>query len=207
MAPSPTPVRCTCGALRGVLHGLEPAQVNRVACNCKFCVTYLEVLGRSELLDEHGGCEIFQMSPRALEFHEGLEHLACLRLTKTGAMRFYASCCNTPLANTMESASRPFMGLFPTLVPWQELGLDPDAQLGPIRARVNGRFEPEQARELKARRIDLVTMLARFAPKFFGWRLRGDHRHWALFDDAGKPCATPQLVARDARLSPTRAAN
>ena len=203
-ASDETPVRCTCGALRGVIRGLAPAQANRVACHCKFCVTYMEVLGRGELLDEHGGCDIFQVSPRTLELREGLEHLACLRLTETGAVRFYASCCNTPLANTMESAARPFMGMSPAMIPWDELGLEPEVLLGPTRARVNGRFEPEQARELKARRIDLITMLARFAPMYFRWRLRGDHRDWVLFDGEGKPRAAPQRVERDARLSPTR---
>ena len=200
------PVRCTCGSLRGVARDLGPSQVNRVMCNCKFCATFADVLGRSEdMLDERRGCDIFQMSPRKLELSEGLEHLACLRLTKTGALRFYASCCNTPIANTIANSKMPFMGLSPLMIPWEELGQAREEVLGPVVARVNGRFEPGEAKALRARKLDLVRMLARLGPKMIGWRLRGDQAHSPVADANGRPKVEPQRVERDARLQPTRA--
>lgn len=200
------PVRCSCGSVRGVARELGPAQVNRVQCYCKFCATFADVLGRSEdMLDERRGSDIFQMSPRKLELHEGLEHLACLRLTRTGAMRFYASCCNTPIANTIANSKVPFMGVSPLMIPWQELGKTREEVLGPVAARVNGRFEPSEAKAKRARTRDLMRMLVGLAPKMLRWGLRGDLAHSPLVDAKGRPKVEPRQVERDARLQPTGA--
>ena len=201
------PVRCSCGSLRGVARELGPEKVNRVMCYCKFCATFADVLGRSEdMLDERRGSDIFQMSPRKLELSEGLEHLACLRLTKTGAMRFYASCCNTPVANTIANSKVPFMGLSPLMIPWEELGKQREEVLGPVTARVNGRFEPSEAKAMRARKSDLLRMLVRLGPKMLRWHFGGDQAHSPLVDAKGRPKVEPQQVERDARLQPTRGA-
>jgi hypothetical protein len=44
-------------------------------------------------------------------FKAGVEHLACVRLSETGLLRWYAACCNTPIGNTPATSRLPFVGL------------------------------------------------------------------------------------------------
>lgn len=209
MALDECPVSCSCGAVRGVARELGPGAASRVMCYCKFCVTYAEVLGRSEdMLDERGGSDVFQISPRTLELREGLEHVACLRLTKGGPLRFYTSCCNTPLANTLADSKVPFMVVSCLMVPWDELGKSRDEVLGPVLARVNthGQFSKDEVAPMRARSIDLVKMILGLAPRLLGRLVRGDQAHSPLIDAKGGPIAEPQRVERDTRLQPTRSA-
>src|SRR5262245_25612243 len=99
--PDDLAIRCDCGAVRGVARGVSGERGNRVVCYCDDCQSFAHVLERSEdTLDAHGGTEIFQMSPAQLEFTAGADRLACLRLTPKGLLRWYASCCRTPIGNT-----------------------------------------------------------------------------------------------------------
>lgn len=174
-------------------------------CHCKYCATYTDVLGRSEeVLDARRGTDAFFISPHTLEIESGREHIACLRLTDKGALRFYASCCNTPLANTAPAKGLPILSVSPMIVPWRELGRERDELLGPIRARVNtdDQFAPDERRSQRARSIDLVTMLLRFAPKFALWWVRGAQRRSPFVNAEGGPLVEPQRVSRDTRLEP-----
>jgi len=103
-------LRCRCGELEGTVKDVSPASVNRVICYCDDCQAYLHHLGRSDLLDAHGGTDIVQVAPAALSIHRGAERIAGLRLTPKGVYRFHSSCCNTPLGNTVGTAI-PFLGI------------------------------------------------------------------------------------------------
>lgn len=52
-APVDLPLRCSCGALRGVLRGMSPARGNRVVCYCRDCQAFAHFLDRDEILDAH----------------------------------------------------------------------------------------------------------------------------------------------------------
>jgi hypothetical protein len=204
-APIDVPLRCACGSVRGRALHLSPSRVNRVVCHCSYCVRWAELLARAdEVLDEHGGSDVFQMSPRFLRIDEGLQHVACARLTPSGARRWYAACCATPIANTLATPRLPFVGVFPACL---ELPASRTEVLGPVRARVNGDFPPEQIRALKAGRGALLLMLLRLNWRFWGWWLRGDQRTLQLFDPKTRqPIATPLLVDREATALPPPAA-
>jgi len=99
---------CRCGAVRGRVAG--PGNANRVICYCDDCQAFAHHLGRTDLLDPQGGSDIVQLAPASFSLRQGHEHVAGVRLTPKGLYRWYASCCHTPLGNTVGPAI-PFVGV------------------------------------------------------------------------------------------------
>ncbi len=192
------PVRCSCGAVKGSLRNVSRKTVNRVMCYCKYCQRYAHVLGREEeMLDDRGGSDIFQVSPASFVFHEGNEHIACLRLTPKGPLRWHTACCKTPLANTLSKPRVPFVGVSVACIDRSTFDRSLEDVLGPVIVRVNGQFSKEEAKALKATRPALVGMLFRYSRMLAGWRLRGHHKRSPFFDSqTGEPIVTPRLEPR-----------
>jgi hypothetical protein len=103
------PLRCRCGALRGVLT--PSASATRAICYCKDCQAFARFLGTEGIVDEHGGTEVIASLPRYLRFTAGLDKLACLSLRERGLLRWYASCCDTPIGNTPRNPKVPYVGV------------------------------------------------------------------------------------------------
>lgn len=139
--PSTLSLRCKCGAFRGAAHGLSPSTGMRSVCYCDDCQAYAHFLGRaSDILDTSGGTDIFAVRPSQLEITLGHENLKCVRLTSNGMYRWYADCCNTPIANTMGWPRVPFAGVVHSILDYAASGAKRDEALGPIRARIQGKF-------------------------------------------------------------------
>ncbi len=92
-------LRCGCGRVRGYAHGVSRSAGFRFVCYCKDCQAFARFLERTDILDVAGGTDIFQMPPGRVMFTAGFEALSCLRLSGK-ALRWYADCCRTPIANT-----------------------------------------------------------------------------------------------------------
>jgi hypothetical protein len=103
-------LRCHCGELRGSVTDPSPRTVNRVVCYCDDCQAFAHQLGRADLLDARGGTDIVQVAPASLKFVQGQRRIVGLRLTSNGLFRWYASCCNTPVGNSLNPAI-PFVGI------------------------------------------------------------------------------------------------
>lgn len=190
------PFRCRCGAVRAVAQDVTPETVNRVVCSCKFCRSYARILrGASELTDDWEGTSMFHMSPRHLSFGAGFDQVSCLRLTETGAIRWYTVCCRTPVANTFPHGRVPFMAMMEIFIDRTLVTRPVDQVLGPVRARVNTALSGEEAKRQSARWTDLVGMLFRLLPKLFRWWRRGDHKHFPFFDaETATPVIEPVRV-------------
>ena len=106
----PAELRCRCGEVRGSVTNPSPRAANRVICYCDDCQAFAHHLGRADLLDAHGGTDIVQVAPASLKFVQGQRRIMGLRLTSNGLFRWYASCCNTPVGNTLSPAV-PFVGI------------------------------------------------------------------------------------------------
>lgn len=199
MMPTDLPIRCFCGALRGVASGVSSDRGNRVVCYCDDCQSFAHFLGRADtVLDTHGGTDIFQMSPARLQITEGAEHLACMRLTPKGLLRWYAACCQTPIGNTLPTRHVPFVGLIHSCMDHAADDRSRDATLGPVRARVHGRFAKGDRTELVAHEWAPVSMLMRFAGVLLMARLRGDHKTSPFFNPrTNEPSATPRILSDD----------
>jgi hypothetical protein len=193
-----TPVTCRCGGIRGVAHGLSPRSGYRVVCYCDDCQRFANHLGAGDYaMDALGGTGIFQMSPARLEFTEGSDRLACLRMTPKGGLRWYARCCQTPIGNTPATAALPFVGLITACIDPGEQSLDD--LLGPVLGRVMVRFATGDATTLENAhdRFTLPLVLKAIGGALI-WRLRGDNRRSPFFDPVtGQPIAEFEPVGWD----------
>ena len=124
---------CRCGTLRGEI---EPRAVYaRATCYCRDCQAFARALGREEVLDAEGGTDIVAMLPADVRFTDGIDQLACLSLSPKGLLRWYARCCDTPIANTPRDPKVAYVGVLRHC-----LEGDPDAvdaAVGPSRIALN----------------------------------------------------------------------
>src|SRR5207249_4142579 len=80
-------------------------------CYCKDCQAYARFLRTPGVVDADGGTEVVASLPKRLHFTAGVEALACMSLREHGLLRWYASCCNTPVANTPRNPKLPYAGV------------------------------------------------------------------------------------------------
>jgi hypothetical protein len=184
------PLRCRCGAVRGLARDASPSKINHCFCYCDDCQAFAHYLGRADdVLDAHGGTEITQMSQANIAFTAGADRIAAIRFTEKGLVRWYAGCCNTPIGNTMASGGVPFIGVIHTFI------AAPSAALGPVRGRGFAKSAKGGRDSVPKDGLPDLVMLARVLVKLLNWRWRGDHKRSALFDAAtGKPLAEPHVL-------------
>ncbi|MBW2282359.1 MAG: hypothetical protein JRG76_12200 [Deltaproteobacteria bacterium] len=184
--------------MRGVARGVSGERGNRLVCYCDDCQSFAYFLERpDEILDAHGGTDIFQMSPARLDLTDGLEHLACMRLRPSGMLRWYADCCRTPIGNTPASRQAPFVGLIHSCSDAPQ-GTSRDDVVGPVRARVNARFARGDRARLDAHDRAPLSLIVRFVGLLLWARLRGDQSRSPFFDaQSGEPSARPRVLTAD----------
>jgi hypothetical protein len=182
---------CRCGAVRGIARDVTPSAVNHCFCYCDDCQAFAHFLGRpDELLDAHGGSEIVQMSQASVRFTAGTDKIAAMRLTDKGLTRWFASCCRTPIGNTMSTSALPFIGVLRVFIDASQ------AALGPIRGRGWAKSAKGGRAAVPKDGLPDPIMVARVLFKLAGWRLRGDHKRSALFDSvSGRPLAEARVLS------------
>lgn len=191
--PTDLPLRCSCGALRGIVRGISPDRGNRLVCYCNDCQSFAYFLGNADtLLDSRGGTDIFQTSPARIEITHGAEQLACMSLRPGGLMRWYSSCCRTAIGNTLARGRAPFIGLILGGLPKQAGG---DA-FGPVRRRVFARYARTRVTSADASDGTSLAGAWRLLWVMLSARLRGDQRRSPFFDPkSGDPVATPRVLS------------
>ena len=195
------PLACRCGKVRGQALGVTPSSVNRVVCHCDDCQAFATWLGdTSDVLDDHAGTDIAQVPPARVKITEGHEHLALMRLSPKGLFRWYASCCRTPIGNSMTKPGMAFVGLVHTFVDHSEH--DRDTVMGPPRGRIHGRFIPVEQRQGSTAHPKAPPMLlGRTAAKLLGWKLSGQALPHPFFSEAGEPLSTPHVISKEERFA------
>jgi len=190
-------LRCTCDSLRGVARGVAAHSGNHVVCYCRDCQAFAHFLGRApDILDAQGGTEIFQMSPARIEIGAGADRLACMRLSPRGLLRWYASCCNTPIGNTLATHKFPFVGVIHLCLQAPEAGGALDPVLGPVRARAFRQFAGGEAAAIPPDRTPMPLLVARFVALMVRWKLRGDGARSVFFrGPGGSPTAEPRVLS------------
>jgi len=128
---------CSCGAVSARLHVPGQSAGARAVCYCSDCQSAAGFLGVAEdVLDPAGGTDIYQTTPDRLEIVAGARHLAILKLSPKGLMRWHAGCCGTPLFNTLPRLSQPFLGVVMRREGAEGQADELESRLGPVRARV-----------------------------------------------------------------------
>jgi hypothetical protein len=154
-----------------------------------------DFLGRADdVLDAYGGTEITQMSQANVVFTANADKIAAMRLSPTGMIRWYASCCRTPIGNTMATSALPFIGVIKAFID------APSAALGPIRGRGFAKSARGGRAAVPQDGLPEPVMIARVLAKVLRWRLRGDHKRSALRDAAtGKSRVEPRVLGEAER--------
>ena len=159
------------------------------------------------MLDIHGGTDIFQLSSGCLEFTEGAERLACMRLTESGMLRWFAGCCMTAIGNTPGTMQVPFVGLIHSCMDcFATDGRSREETLGPIRMRGFGQFAKGDRADLDAHDGAPLPMGVRVTEIIKEAVKLGEQNRSAFFNAAtGEPIVSVRVLTA-AELHDTEAA-
>lgn len=175
---------CSCGAMEWTIADTAPG--THVACYCADCQAYAAHLGASGMLDAQGGTEIFQTVPHHVTVTRGKDRLAALRLTPKGLLRWYAGCCGTPVANTLNGPGMPFAGM---VLPAGHTGF------GPVQARVNTKAATSPVKESGFAAAGFAILHRAAMARLYG------HSSGAPFFSDGQPVVTPTIVSENSPQS------
>lgn len=165
-------------------------------CYCRDCQAFARFLGRAaDILDAQDGTAVIQTFPGNVTFTEGQAALACMRLSERGLLRWYTTCCNTPVGNTLANYRVSFVSLVHSCLDTPGESLN-DA-FGPVRLRVN----TKSARgTVKSSPLDTILVLTGFVARLAAARVTGSYKHTPFFSGrTGTPIVTPKVLSRSER--------
>ena len=192
-------LQCRCGYLAGEVS--EPHKAIRGVCYCKDCQAYAYALRQEQIvLDSCGGTDVVATQSRYVIFTQGVQSLACLSLTEKGVLRWYASCCNTPIANTLRNHRVPYVGIVHTCLGSNE---EITRAFGPAQMQLHANSASRRPTWKANRKL---AALARFATSILLGRLTGSYRSSPFFErKRGNPIVEPRVLSQ-AELQHARAA-
>ena len=193
------PLQCQCGTLKGYVS--PPDMANRGVCYCKDCQAFANFLGRpgDAVLNELGGTEIVATLPKHVHFTQGLEALVCMSLSDHGLLRWYASCCNTPIGNTPRDFKTSYVGLIHSCLSKRAPSLQ--ESFGPVRMVLQTKSAKGQVKSTPMR--NFVTLL-KIMKAVFATRISGTYKRNPFFiDDSGAPIKKPRELTTAERARVT----
>jgi len=163
-------LECLCGTVKGNLKVVSGSffHVHCLCCDCQKFASHLN--NKENILDEHGGSELFQTYPKLMEIKEGKDNIGVVQLKDKGIYRWHTTCCNMPLANTMSSANIPFVGVSIKLMKFscEQEKLE---SLGPVTMKAFGKHSIGEIPEDAHYKFPIS-----FMPKIIGFMLKGVFR-------------------------------
>ena len=188
------PLRCRCGTLKGYVS--HPEKVSRGVCYCRDCQAFAHFLGTTgDILDEMGGTDVLATLPKYVTFTQGSEALACMSLTENGMLRWYASCCRTPIGNTPRDFKVSHVGLVHTCLEDPPRTLE--SSFGPVRMRVNTKHAKGKPKLMP---MSTIGAILRFSTSLIRARLDGSYKSTPFFAaDRGTPVVQPKVLTSSER--------
>ncbi len=197
MSATDLAISCRCGAFQATLKNVSPKTGSHVQCHCKDCQAGAGALGAEDCLLPRGGTDIFQTVPSNLELSTGTQNLACLRLSPKGLVRWYASCCDTPVFNTLGSQKMAFLGVMVPALQGENVqktigrticvAHTAAAALGSVALKDHG-----------FNRAGLNILIRHFSAL-----MQGKAKSSPLFDDTGNFVVEPRVLSKDERAAAT----
>jgi hypothetical protein len=169
------PLRCRCGTLHG--HVVVSSGAIRAICYCKDCQAYARFLDTRGITDENGGTEIVATLPKQVHFSSGLEALACMSLSERGILRWYASCCRTPIGNTPREPKVSYAGIVRSCLESRSPTLE--SSFGPLRIAVNTKSARSSVRPSP---IATIAGMGTLMKSLLGARLTGGYKDNPFFE-------------------------
>jgi hypothetical protein len=183
-----------CGQIQGIATAIHPKTGTRVICYCDDCQSFAHYLGRGQdILNQWGGTDIYQLAPSQITITQGQEHLQSLRLRPKGLLRWYAACCQTPLANTV-SAAFPLIGLIHGFIPATP---ERESALGPVMAIAHKQYATSRIPASHLPPLSARRYLVKIMMKMTLWKLSGKGRPSPFFDHSGQPIVAPEIVVKE----------
>jgi hypothetical protein len=188
------PLRCRCGTLKGYVS--HPEKASRGVCYCKDCQAFAHFLGATGgILDEMGGTDVVATLPKYVTFTQGVEVLACMSLTENGLLRWYSSCCSTPIGNTPRDFKVSHVGLVHTCL--EDPSRTLENSFGPVRMRVNTKNAKGKPKLMP---ISTIGSILRFMSSLMRARLDGSYKYTPFFAPArGTPVVPPKVLTGSER--------
>jgi hypothetical protein len=144
------------------------------------------------MLDSFNGTDIVAVRPRYVSFTSGIDKLACMSLSPTGTLRWYSSCCKTPIGNTPRDFKTSHVGLVHDCL--ESGGIPIERSFGPIKMRVNrqgaSKVPPRNAP------LDFGIAMAKYLASMAWTRFTGQYRTNPFFNTtSGQPIVSPHVVS------------
>jgi len=160
-------LECMCGTVKGQIK-VVPKSFFHVQCLCCDCQNFASHLNNQDnILDKHGGTELFQTYPNTLVITEGENNIAGIQFGEKGIYRWHTTCCNMPIANTMNSSKMPFIGVSVKLMKFANEH-EKIKILGPITMKAFGKYSiGEMPKDVHAK------FPISFMPKMIAFMLKG----------------------------------
>ncbi|WP_170475854.1 DUF6151 family protein [Ruegeria arenilitoris] len=178
---------CSCGTMRGHITAQGVASGTHAECFCHDCRAAQLYFGQPD--PAPGPVEVLQTTPEDVIFDTGSEQLALMKLSHNGMLRWYAKCCNAPLATTARTPKFPFVGFIVKRI------ANSDA-LGPVLTRgfVPGPEGKQSHKGLHHAVLRLVTRVVRS-------RLTGRWKKTPFFDvESNIPVVMPIVLSQEQRV-------
>jgi hypothetical protein len=186
-------IQCRCGRLRGTIS--PEARFVRATCYCRDCQAYAHALGHpTAVLDEKGGTDIVATLQQHVTLSQGADALACLSLGERGLLRWYASCCDTPIANTARDPKLSYVGVVHTCLGASQHALD--AAFGARSILVNAQDGKGPVETPFWSRLLAILAIIR---RVLWARVSGGWKRSAFFRPDLQPVVTPRVLSRDER--------
>jgi hypothetical protein len=134
---------------------------------------------------------VIQTRAANVVFTEGREALACMRLTPNGMLRWYSTCCNSPVGNTLANSKISFVGLVHNCL--EGGGPTVEASFGPVQAYVNTQSAKGG---VKSSPLALAGIILRFIAMVARPRIDGSYKRSPFFTaDTAAPIVTPKVLS------------
>lgn len=189
-------IQCECGTFRARLENFPRGSTGRLVCYCDDCQSFAHHLNRADLLDSAGGTEVISVYPGQMKIVAGRDVLKCLRLSPKGLYRWYAGCCNTPIANA--NPGFPWAGVSGRVFTVK----DPDyleRVFGAVKSRVMGRFARGTPPAGTAQKINFKTIMT-VAPFIIKGLATGRAKPSPFYAEDGRtPIAMPTVLSLEQR--------
>lgn len=185
-------LQCKCGTVQGCVDLRKSC--GHATCYCVDCQAFARFLGaQDEVLDPHGGTEIVAMLPADVRFTAGVDKIACMSLSEKGLLRWYASCCRTPIANTPRDRKLPYIGVLAACLPKL------DETLGPPRIALH---TSSAVGETKSTPLRTFFGVCRIMGNVIGARFAGRYKSNPFFvADSSTPINEPRVLTKAERAT------
>ena len=189
------PLQCRCGTLQGYVTPTGAAA--RAVCYCKDCQAFAHFLERPDdvVLNELGGTELVATLPKNVHFTQGVEALVCMSLSERGLLRWYTSCCNTPIGNTPRDFKTSYVGVIHSCLAQRAPSLQDS--FGPVQMVL----QTNSAKgKVKSTPMSNVMTLMKIMKSVITARLSGRYKSNPFFiEDSGAPVKQPRVLSKTER--------